>query len=300
MERPVGGQVAGIACGLAAALIWGGFPVMTRLGVARSALDLYDITFLRYGVSGLLLLPVFLRWRLAGLGPWPVALLVAGIGAPYMLAVGFGLRLAPAGLFAVLTPGSMILFSALLAALWLRRPMPLRERGAIGLILVGLAVAGSAAAAGLGVAAVGFLLLAGFLWAVYTVATRVHPVSALPATAIVSVISALIYAPFYFALKGLALFSAPIDQLLLHGVYQGVLVSVVALYFYSRSVALLGPTVGASFAALVPVIAVIEAIFILDETPSVTTLAGLAIVTAGMGAVLWVSRPSARRMVGRA
>lgn len=290
MERQGGARLTGIVCGLVAALVWGGFPVMTRLGVARSALDLWDITFLRYGVSGLILLPVFWRHRCAGLGPWPVALLVAGIGWPYMLAVGFGLRAAPAGLFAALTPGSMILFSALLAALWMRRPMPPRERLAMGTILAGLALAGSGALVVAGLPALLFLLLAGFLWAVYTVATRVHPVGPLQATAIVSVLSALLYTPLYLGMKGTALLLVPLDQLLLHGIYQGVLVSVVALYFYSRAVVILGPTVGASFAALVPVIAVVEAAFILGERPTPTVLAGLVLVTAGMIATLRAAR----------
>ena len=294
MERQVSGRLAGIACGLAAALVWGGFPVMTRLGVARSALDLWDITFLRYGVSGLILLPVFWRHRCAGLGLWPVVLLVAGIGAPYMLMVGFGLRLAPAGLFAALTPGSMILFSAVLAVFWMRRPMPGRERAAMGVLLAGLVVAGSGGIVSAGPAALFFLLMAGFLWAVYTVATRVHPVAPLQATAIVSVLSAVIFTPVYLMVKGTSLLSAPVDQVLLHGVYQGVLVSVVALYFYSRAVVLLGPTVGASFAALVPVVAVVEAIFILGEHPTPTVLAGLVLVTAGMVATLVASRPPRR------
>lgn len=276
-------RVSGIACGFAAALIWGGFPVMTRLGVAYSSLDMYDVTFLRFAVSGVLLAPVLLRQGL-GVGPGAVALMVVGIGAPYMLVVAHGLALAPVGLFAVLTPGTMILFSVLLSAWWLRSRLPARQRFGIAAILAGACLAGYEdlrSAAGNG-PAIGLFVLGGLLWAVYTVSTRLFAIGALHATAIVSVVSALIYTPVYFAMKGSAIFQAPAGTLLIQAVYQGVLVSILALYLYSKGVAVLGPAIGASFAALVPVLAVIEAWLLLGERPAVPSLFGLAIVTVGM------------------
>lgn len=279
----LGTRLPGIACGLAAALIWGGFPVMTRLGVAYSSLDMYDVTFLRFAVSGVLLAPFLLRGT-GGAGAGAVAVMVAGIGAPYMLVVAHGLALAPVGLFAVLTPGTMILFSVLLSAWWLRSRLPLRQRFGIAAILAGACLAGaenlkSAAGSGL---AVGLFVLGGLLWALYTVSTRLFAIGPLRATAIVSVVSALFYSPIYFAMKGLEIFSAPADALLMQAVYQGVLVSILALYLYSKAVAVLGPVIGASFAALVPVFAVIEAWLLLGERPVAASLLGLAIVTVGM------------------
>ncbi|RVU14326.1 hypothetical protein [Methylobacterium oryzihabitans] len=52
---------------------------------------------------------------------------------------------------------------------------------------------------------------------------------------------------------------------------------------YSKGVALLGPTVGASFAALVPVL---EASLLLGEAPPAASLAGLVVVTLGMATIL--------------
>ncbi|WP_298957065.1 DMT family transporter [uncultured Methylobacterium sp.] len=287
-------RLAGIGCGLLAALIWGGFPVMTRLGVARSALDAYDVTFLRFAVSGLLLLPVLLRRGLGGLGAGPVALMVAGIGAPYMLVIAAGLTRAPVGLFAALTPGSMIAFSAMLSALAVGEPSSRRRRAGILLILAGIVVTGSADLGGSGSSAVALFLLGGLLWAVYTVTTRVFAVEPLRATAIVSVVSAALYAPPYLAVRGGALLAMPLAEVAAQAVYQGVLVSVVALYFYSKGVALLGPTVGASFAALVPVLAVLEGSLLLGEAPPAASLAGLVVVTLGMATILAGPRPEPR------
>jgi drug/metabolite transporter (DMT)-like permease len=221
--------------------------------------------------------------------------MVVGIGAPYMLVVSYGLALAPVGLFAVLTPGTMIVFSALLNAVWLKSRMPARERVGITAIVAGGCIAGfqsflSAANSG---TAVGLFVFGGLLWAIYTVSTKAFAIGALRATTIVSVVSALIYSPVYFAMKGLAILDAPARELLTQTVYQGILVSILALYLYSKSVSLLGPTIGASFAALVPVLAVIEASLLLGERPSAASLIGLVVVTVGM--VLNLLKPRPRR-----
>ncbi|MFT3778499.1 MAG: DMT family transporter [Ottowia sp.] len=283
----------GIGCGLAAALIWGGFPVMTRFGVAHSSLDMYDVTFLRFAVSGALLWPVVLRAGFAGLGPLAVVLMVAGIGAPYMLVVSHGLARAPVGLFAIVTPGTMIACSVLLSACCLKTRLSKRGWAAVGAILAGIALAGYPelrGAAGSG-AAIGLFVFGGVLWAVYTVSTKVFAVGALHATAVVSVVSALAYSPWYFAVKGLSLLGAPPGEVLAQAFYQGAMVSVLALYLYSKAVALLGPPLGSSFAALVPVFAVAQAWLFLGEKPSGLAVLGLVVVTAGMLAGLAAATP---------
>ncbi|MEH3144132.1 MAG: DMT family transporter [Methylobacterium frigidaeris] len=292
-------RLAGIGCGLLAALIWGGFPVVTRAGVAHSSLDSYDVTFLRFVVSGLVLLPVLLRRGLGGLGAGPVALMVAGIGAPYMLVIAAGLTRAPVGLFAVLTPGSMIAFAAVLSTIAAGERPSGAQRAGILLILAGIVLTGSVELLGSEGIAAALFLLGGLLWAVYTVTTRVYAVEPLRATALVSVVSAVIYAPAYLAVRGGALLAMPPSEVVVQAVYQGLLVSVVALYFYSKGVSLLGPTVGASFAALVPVLAVLEASLVLGESPRGAALAGLAVVTLGMAAILVGPRRAGRRRSAR-
>ena len=52
--------VAGLATGLATALLWGSWAVFTRHGLV-GAVDRWDMMFVRYLPSGLILLPVLLR-----------------------------------------------------------------------------------------------------------------------------------------------------------------------------------------------------------------------------------------------
>jgi drug/metabolite transporter (DMT)-like permease len=75
--------VQGAACGVAAAAIWVGWNVITRLAVT-TGLQKWDITALRLGVAGLVLLPVAARRRVAldRLGWSGLAAIIAGLGAP--------------------------------------------------------------------------------------------------------------------------------------------------------------------------------------------------------------------------
>lgn len=288
----------GVACGVGSALIWGAFPVMTRLGVAYAPLDALDIVFIRYFFSGLLLAPFLLRKGLGGIPWWGLALVVLGIGAPYMLVVAQGLRQAPVEQFAAIVPASMIVFSLAISMLLLRTRLRRNEWLGIALIVVGMAVVAlhSMRTAGLGAAqAYGLFLLGGLLWAVYTVTAKALCRSAFHATAIVSVLSMLVFAPLYLHTKGLALMAQPLQLLLPHIVYQGFFVSILALYLYSQAVLLLGPAVGSLFAALVPGLATVIAALFLHEQPALATIAGLLLVTLGMGVALFRARPAPAR-----
>ncbi|WP_175835032.1 DMT family transporter [Burkholderia anthina] len=284
--------LTGIGYGLLAALIWGGFPVVTRLGVTHAALDAFDIAFIRFAVSGMLLLPVVLRRGVRTLHPAAIVLMVIGAGAPYILTVAAALSRAPVGYFA-LTPGSMIAFTAVLGRWIARETLSAARLTGIVTILAGMALAASDALSGaIGPLAVALFVLGGLLWAVYNVTTKHAAAGALHATAIVSVGSALLYCPLYLVVRGGAVLHAPVAAIATQAIYQGVLMSVLALYCFSRAVVALGPAIGATFAALMPLLATLEAALLLGERPHAAALAGIAIVTAGMIASLMRRRPS--------
>lgn len=122
MRSDIPNYPRGAVFGLAAVSIWAGWSAMTRLAVVTN-LDAWDIPALRFGVAGLLLLPIVIRRGLAldRLGWSGLAGLIVGTGAPYALAVALGLRLAPAYDAGALNPGCMPLFVALIAAIRSRR-----------------------------------------------------------------------------------------------------------------------------------------------------------------------------------
>ncbi|MBA3771557.1 MAG: DMT family transporter [Ramlibacter sp.] len=284
----------GIFCGLVSALIWGAFPVVTRLGLTHTPLDAYDITFIRYTVSGLILLPLLIRSGLMGLGWKAIALMVVGIGAPYMVVVSLGLSMAPVEQFAVVTPGSMILFSVAISTWGLGARISAQAIAGIALIIVGVGLIGYQSFASSDVSPYAYLifLLGGLLWAVYTVSSKHFNTSPMHATSIVSVFSMILFLPVYLAGRGLQIVHAPLWDIGVQVVYQGVLVSTIALFFYSKSVQLLGSSVGATFAALVPGAAVVLATVLLGEQSSTGAIVGILIVTAGMVLTILQKQPA--------
>ncbi|WCM23714.1 DMT family transporter [Paraburkholderia bryophila] len=256
---------------------------MTRLGVTHSTLDSYDVVFIRFIVSGILLLPVLLRGKLNGLGLVPALVMIVGVGAPYILLVATALSRAPVGYFA-LTPGSMIAFTAVLGRFAIKDTLSTAQKIGILTVLFGMSMAAFDVLSNTGgTFSVALFVLGGLLWAIYNVTTKRYAVSAMRATAIVSVGSALFYCPFYLLSRGLSpLLHAPIAAVAIQAVYQGVLVSILGLFFFSKAVSILGPAIGATFAALVPLLATIEAAMLLKERPHSLTLAGIAVVTIGM------------------
>ena len=95
-ERTTSRYARGALFGLAAVVIWAGNIVVAGLGL-RSSLTPWDISAIRFGVAGLVLVPYLMRSGLAvdRLGWIGVAALVLG-GAPTVLLVNAGLLFAPA------------------------------------------------------------------------------------------------------------------------------------------------------------------------------------------------------------
>lgn len=283
----------GIVFGLLAALIWGAWPVATRFGVQQT-LNVYDMTALRFTIAGLILMPVFLKNGVQGIG-WPKALLMTGgAGIFYMLAAANGFKFAPAGHGGVVIPSTML--TTTMIGSWLilgDKPTKSRLVG-YGILLLGIALIGREGLSGnVGSDAwMGELLFmcAGMLWASYTVALRTCDTGPLRATAVVSVISMLVFMPLYLVFADSNIPDAPLGEVVFQGGVQGLGAGVLALFFYSRSVKILGAARGALFAALVPGIVVLLAYPALGETPNIWELSGLLIVSLGMVFALGVNK----------
>lgn len=293
-QKPAPSPLAGAAFGILAALTWGGFPAITKLSMASDALDAWDITALRFGVAGLVLLPLFLRRGLGALGPLRGLTLAVGAGAPYVLLTAGGLAFAPAAHMGVITPSCMLLCSTLGGAWILHEPLTLARMLGAAAITAGIVAMGWDGLANHGDLTVlgdAMFALGGLFWASYTIASRRWSVDPLHATAVVGVLSMALYVPGYAWLAGDGVVAAPWRDLIVQGVFQGVLSAVVALLFYTRAVAILGAARGAVFAALVPAFSLLVAIPLLRETPTALQLAGVAVVTVGMVLALGLHDP---------
>jgi drug/metabolite transporter (DMT)-like permease len=280
-EFAVGGS-----CAIAAVAIWAGWLVMMRLGVTTT-LSAPDLTALRFAIAGPLLLPVVLRrgFAIDRLG-WPgLAAVVAGGGAPVVLVIGLGLRVAPIAHAGALFQGVVPLAVACLAAAVLRERLSAVRKLGLFLVVIGGFIIG-----GLGVSALGgrqtighvLFLTAASMTACYTVAVRRARIDGLHAAAIAAAVSLLIYLPIYMTLVEDRILGVPLADLALQALYQGVLTATVSLALYGRAIRLLGASNAAAFVALGPIMAALMAIPALDEWPSRVDWGATVIIATGV------------------
>ncbi|EPF91829.1 DMT family transporter [Acinetobacter gyllenbergii] len=272
----------GIIYGSLAALIWAAFPVMTRFGVSKSNLDPFEITFIRFFVSGILVIPYLLMNKNMKTPIKGLLMITVGLGVPYMLIISFGLKYAPVEQFSIMTPACMILFSLLLSTMILKIKSHKNESLGIITIMIGVLFSVYSTFNSSYIFSHFLFIIGGFLWATYTIASRYYFNSAMYATALVCFFSMILYTPFYLYIKGIEIFSNPLSTLIPQIIYQGFFVSIIALFFYSKSVILLGSTTGSVFAALVPILSTLISAVILKETISLTSISGLFIITIGI------------------
>ena len=111
--------------------------------------------------------------------------------------------------------------------------------------------------------------------------------------AVVCVLNAVLYLPFYVACGGLArLAAAPAGDVWLQAIYQGLITSVFALIAYAYAVQRLGPTVASSFTPLSPVLAAAFGWVLLGDALDSATALGLGLVAVG---VIVATRGGVRR-----
>ncbi len=276
----------GVLYGLAAVTMWAGFIVAARYGV-KTRLTPWDITAIRFTVSGSLLLPYVIRKGLARdrLRWVGLASIVGGCGAPMVLLANAGLLFAPAAHAGALFPGVTPLMVAILAAVALKEAFTRPKKIGCGLIVAGAIgiVWGSGGTVGT-MQTIGHLLFlaAGLAWAFYTVAMRRARLDGLHAAALGAVFSLALYLPIYAAFAGTSVFKVPFYDLALQAIVQGMLTGVVALLLYGRVISLLGATSGAAFLALTPAMTALMGIPILGELPSALDWVAIAAISSGV------------------
>ncbi len=206
-------------------------------------------------------------------------------GAPFVLLVTLGLQLTSTAEAAAITPTSMPVFAGLFGWLFLgERPARLRGLG-YAAIAVGVAclIAGGAASQAfpniLGLAA---LALSAAMWGGYTLLFRNSGLTAIQSASLICLWSSALFLPAYIAF-GLSRFgAASANEILLQVIYQGVLMSGVAIVTFNRAVSVLGPAAATAIIALLPVVASMLAIPVLGETPSAGEWAAIVVIITGV------------------
>ena len=272
-------------------VFWSGFNIVSRMG-GRSVLTVYDLAALRFGIAAIFLLPVFLRNPGAIAVPRLLALALFG-GLGYSLFVYAGFSFAPASHAGVLVNGGIPFTTALAASMMLGfRP----NRGvliayaltALGIALIGYQSLAMSSATGerqwLGDI---FFFLAASCWGVFGVLLRKWKLRPFDAMSGLVTVSAVLYLPIYLLFLPKAMALAPMHQIVLQGVYQGIIAAVGAGLLFAYASQTIGPIKAALMLALVPGISSVAAVPLLNEPLTIAIVAGLVCVTAGaaLGAI---------------
>jgi drug/metabolite transporter (DMT)-like permease len=283
--RPAG-LVAGIACGVGAALMWAAGFVAAQHGI-KIGLTPFDIMFHRYVWAGFAFLPSVVSHGLRdldGVG-WGRGLALAVLGGPGLALVSAsGFLLVPLGHGGVIQPSCAALAGMFLAAAVLREHLPrVRVYGAL-IIVMGLAVIGGEAVTAIGThGLLGDLAFAtaGVMFAFFGMLLRLWRIYPMRATAVVSVVT-LAYIPVHAAVFGFGtMIKAGLAENLLQAVAQGVFSGPTAIYLFARSVVLLGASRAAVFPSLVPGFTMLVGFLAVGEIPTLAQIAGFAIVLVG-------------------
>lgn len=281
-----------------AVAIWSGFILVSRIG-GVSDLTPYDVIAVRYLTCTLLLVPVWIYYRVHVFKP---ELFICGLvgGLAYAISVFNGFATAPASHAAILLPGLMPLFILMLSMLVLKEMLSAQK--ALGILIISLGVAslfwgqlqqdGSLTSGHL------WLILGSFCWAIYSVMVKLWGVTPLQAAIGLAFYTCVMYLPIYFLFLPSNITFETVDSLwgdiALQAFYQGFMASIVQMVFYVRAVQLIGPSSMGAMMANVPVIAGIAAVLLFDEPFNTALIIGL--VSVSLGAWVVHSKLLNRRM----
>ncbi len=286
----------GLAVGIACSIIWGGHAVVARPALAGQGFHPLDLAAFRYAPAALLLAPWAWAARdaLARIGWKRLFVLSFFGGAPNLLLFVCALLFAPASHGGTIAPMVMPVAGALLAIPMIGewpsrgRALALTVMGA-GVLMIGWdGVAGNHPGAWRGDI---LLVLAGTTWSIFTLLLRRWQVPAIPATAAVTIISAILVLPVWLPWRAAEMAQIPTGPLVVQLVAQGIALGALAMFLYARAVELLGPTRAATLSIMVPVTALLLAAFLLGEPISLLQGLGATLAAAGMlAAVLFTGR----------
>ena len=310
-------RTVGLAAAVVTVLIWTSFIVIARASAARTLLPL-DIALLRIlGASSVLLPWAWWRMRparrrgervgsLLGLSPLPLRQTVqAGFfgGLLYAVLAYAGFFYAPAAHASVLMPGSLPLWTTLLAWLVLRESVSSTRALGLGCIVLGdLLVGGLSLLKALegGEVWKGDLLFmsAAFCWSAYTVTVRRQGLDAVRATMAITAFAFVVFVPVFALATGMGWWpthigQAPWSEVLFQAAFQGGGSVVISGITFTQMVRHYGPVRTTMITALVPGLSALGAVAVLGEPMHWNLLAGLTLVTGGILLGVRAARPAA-------
>jgi drug/metabolite transporter (DMT)-like permease len=283
----------GVTAAVIVIFIWSGWLIVTKVG-AESTLTIFDIAALRFGLSGLVSLPIVIYYK-----PWRgmpihrIAVMALLAGVPYVLLSYAAFTFAPAAYGGVFMNGVLPAMTLALGWFWLKERPRGSQVGGAALIITGAVLAAMeairASASGAWIGALLFLTAACW-FSVYLVLNRVWRVTPPQVLFSLSVVSGLLYIPIWYLFLPTNLADTAPSQILLQGAYQ-MLPNLVGLNLVALAVRNVGASVTAAIMSAVPSLGAILGLVLLGERLGTMTWAGIVVLS--LGILLTAIRPRA-------
>ncbi len=287
-------QLVGMAAISTVVIVWSTFLVISRSGV-QSGMTIFDIAALRYGIAGLICVPIVLYYK-----PWRtttltrLAMLAIFGGVPYGLLSYVGFIFAPAAHGGVFLNGMVPALALIIGYVWLReRPLAIQIVGSL-LIIVGAGMAAFSASSGANPRAwIGDLAFfaSGAAFAIFLILQR-HWRADIPQILLAAaIVGAVTYLPIWALFLPSTLAQADPNQIAMQAVFQGLFPNLLGLILLSHAVRRVGSTVAAAFLSAVPGVGSVMGLIFLGENPGLLAWAALPILTTGiLLATVWQRR----------
>jgi drug/metabolite transporter (DMT)-like permease len=280
--------VLGYVAAIAAVLITGVYPALTRFSITTTTLTPADLLLFRLGVSGLLFAPFLaLRAREIPKAQWLAAIPLSFLHGWGMAAcVIFGLQFAPASHAAALGPGAIAAWITVIGFIAYGVRVHSQKLIGISIIASGVAMVLVASYTGLSVSTAmigdGMFLLASALGATYLVYIQRRRLDPVVAAALVCVASAMVVLPWHFAFATSTIATAPVQEIVWQVLLQGVLLGCCAFLALNYATLTIGSQTVGVLSALVPVIGAICAMVVTRDTVSLTEWTAIGVISLGV------------------
>lgn len=293
--------VRGAAALAAVVVLWSTFALSSR-ALEGSTLTVADGALLRFAVPALALAPWIprtvraLRGERAG-----VLALVLLAGLPHFLLFAGGADLTSAGLTGLIVPGTVPVFVTLLVFLRTRVAVPRRRLAALAAVVVGVAVSALLTGGDVQASGIAALVLAGFVWALYTVglaATRLDLPAVMVVVSVSSTVVVLLLAGTGAMPSHLLAGRADWSEVGTFALLQGVGTGLLSTACYVVAVKNLGGSLAGAAGAMSPVLTALVAVPLLGEPVTAGLALALGLIVAGV-VVFHLPVPARRARIDR-
>jgi len=228
-------RISGLLAGLVVVMIWSGWIIISKWGLSR-ALTVWDVTGIRFVTAGavVFIYALFSKFPLKSLFTLPIIACSLACGTLYVCTGLIGLLMSDAANTGVIINGTLPIMCACILYLWNKTRLSAPQYIGVVLILIANFLLFTSSG-GATVAALLWLLLATLFMAFYSISMRMWGIKLKTIMISVPLINALFFTPIWYFLPS-NMMSAPISEIALQAFYQGIVVSIVALFFMTYAI----------------------------------------------------------------